>query len=1559
MPDKDFERLVASLIGELLDVQVSVAHSGFQYGGDAGTVGRQGRNLRLECKRYKETTDLNEREILGEIDQALDRDPALEAWILAIPRAIQEQEAQALQKKGLEKGVPTLTLDWQSPGYPSLAALCCVDPRLVGIRVGPLAEQLVHALRPAFEMAIRQLRRDFEAWNIGFAGLRQNSHANIAALWQCPPDCVAALGQDAAGGASGKTIVRSQVQEGLDQWWAGTGQPGGPVVLLGDDGTGKTWAGLAWLTSRLEHLPIVLVMPSAAVGREGPISPTAIKQLLAEKIQELTGGLRPSSHWFQRVERLLNRPETEGPVFLLFWDGLNQAPTVNWRHWLQCLQASSLSSRIRVMTSTRDMHFQTKLDQMKFLLTPPHVIKVGDYLPEEFDRKLALEGLTADELLPDVRALAQRPRMFDLVIRLRKRLDSPGAVTRDRVLWEYGRDEQGVRAGHSFSEREWIDWLRTLARRFRSVNGAGAVSTRDLAEMTRSAELNPDEVFARLSDIVDGRYTSLDCQGLHVFDPAVVAHALGLALLDGLEGVEPEFAVIAEALQHWLDPIAGLDQSAEILRAAVSILVAQGLETNTPLAGALVTKWLQAQNVHEEHRQELIGLASRLVNPLLDTVEHSQGFGFASARTTAIQALRRLPRECGDGLDQILARSRQWMAVGFRGMYSQGSTIPGADDKRIEGFLKRLGRDTSGPLSVLGVPLTLVERQPDQLAMAVPSLLEGFPLAGAQSLFETAAVNFAACQRLPVRPELTWLCLLNQVDPLETTTALRNLGAEVLQRTPEPGIHPDMPKRVAAILLWFTGNETDDVEAADLNPSFDQDSSYQEQYLQNPSRSWFELERRHATLALERTQVVLFKRIEKTKRFWVDPSFEAPQAFLDDFRLALRDLDMSQVDSGLWRTHEDQQFVTLTMVLGRYYPLELARILLEKFNQAPKLSADGRLRRAIAASEQYLLAGPDEAKTAHEWRTGPGVGSRLLPQSRLLLMEIQEQDALQQRETILSAQLEFVSTELNLALKPMAPPVAEAFLARFGENQQSQVRNLVALLLDVPVGQSEVLWSWLSQLAHSDKEKCHGLAFSLLQRSDGPRWGMELWSAGWGWSGKADHWTNHFGSLALIQGCVGIPFTELSSRLAPWLLPYAVSIRGGDPMEAAAAVTLMARVFLGYSGPIPDPGAHLTFEHTPDGHGSCRYSMTPIDPPKESQEELATFRGTLNADAQLEHYRQTQNTVVERIRQASSDGAGLFMAELSANDLIPLLRQAKDSFLGWLEGYEACTATFQRRVLLAEGVYLALCEALLHVDPAVGCRLWSALRITLRMRHQGLARLDEIIHLLFRVPCGPEVTALRMHLLLPGVALSDQNLFEVALAANLNGCGDWLAGVIRNDLASEANWQRRRGLVLSGFTCGNEVRQPDAWPEGVLASDEACLRKRAGRRRYFEACSCHWWQQFLQADDQIAAYAAWSLFLACVDRRAWNLIAAPFPIRPDHRELDRKKEVHLKLNIQELERTMGTHEETTAKTFLGLDPPTSIGLWGGFTSVPGENRIHFPTTVATPSPTGGAAPRCH
>src|SRR5262249_21704054 len=147
-------------------------------------------------------------------------------------------------------------------------------------------------------------------------------------------------------------------------------------------------------------------------------------------------------------------------------------------------------------------------------------------------------------------------------------------------------------------------WLKEIAEKY--LEGVREFSLRTLGETAKRPDLTEGEVYARLSDIVDGRFATRGPSGNLQLTPTVVAHALASALLAHLDTIaQPTFETIESELAGWLDPIAGFDERAEILRAAVSILVERGSTTSNSLAGVLVTAWVQSQNLPDNHGKEL------------------------------------------------------------------------------------------------------------------------------------------------------------------------------------------------------------------------------------------------------------------------------------------------------------------------------------------------------------------------------------------------------------------------------------------------------------------------------------------------------------------------------------------------------------------------------------------------------------------------------------------------------------------------------------------------------------------------------------------------------------------------------------------------------------------------------------------------------------------------------------------------------------------------------------------------------------------------------------------
>ena len=258
-----------------------------------------------------------------------------------------------------------------------------------------------------------------------------------------------------------------------------------------------------------------------------------------------------------------------------------------------------------------------------------------------------------------------------------------------------------------------------------------------------------------------------------------------------------------------------------------------------------------------------------LTGALLDAVEHSDSDTHTSARIWAVNALRAIPRTDSAALTKIVARLRGWFCIVSRDADCNRDIKKSRSDR----LKSRIGIDSSGLIKVLGIDLELVDQDDGVLLDTAPSIIEGFPLTKSLPVFEIAAVVLSIGHHKKCWDGLKWLCLLNEIDPDEMAAALRELSADIRLRTPETGVHADLPARVASLLLWLSGQEQDEDTAVSIDPGLDRSLTYEKDYLPRPSSSFFPLERRHADVTLNDTELPLFRRVQRTKELWLDPSF--------------------------------------------------------------------------------------------------------------------------------------------------------------------------------------------------------------------------------------------------------------------------------------------------------------------------------------------------------------------------------------------------------------------------------------------------------------------------------------------------------------------------------------------------------------------------------------------------------------------------------------------------------------------------------------------------------------
>ena len=1518
-----FEKLVAALIRRLLNVPMPVANPGYQHGADAGPAGQHGRRIHVECKRYSDNTRLNERELLGEFNQALARNKALEAWILVTTREAPHQICESLDQCGERHGVPILILDWRDGEIGPLAALCASSPNLLGEYVTTAASNAARSVRLESGDAIESLKRNLESWCLGFESLRRMSHERLDKIWNNPRESVAVFGQDVSGGSTEKRVKRKSVHDALDHWWRGPARVDAPAVVVGLEGVGKTWATLNWLVETKREQPVILTIPSSAMVGNLGASDTDLKRFLAERLYALTD-VRSPDHWHRRLDHILSRPGHEGPAITVWFDGLNKQPSVSWLNLLQISQAERFAGRIRVIVSTRQDHFEDSLYRLNGLVAPCVPIEVGRYDAEpggELEQMLAYEDPRREDLRPDVLEKARTPGFFDLVVRLREQFGETGRITPHRILWEYGRETLGI----SFGEVDRRDWLKEIARQYHG--GIREYSIRSLTETVKRPDVTEHVVSAHLSEIIDGRVVKASSSGDLDLEPAIVAHALAIELLKHLYRLtSSSLETLESELRLWLDPISGYDQTAEILRAAVSIVIEQG-KGELPVAGVLLTAWLQAQNVTDAHRQEIVGLAPKLPGALLDVVENSDTHDHESARHWAVKSLRAIPRNDCEALEIIVERTRSWMGTVYRDI--DGGRNRSAEQRmwRSDVLLNLIGADSAGPISVVGVPLNLVDRYPWFVKSTVPSILEGFPMRKALPTLEAAATALAAGDHSGCWDALKWLCLMNEVDPEETAEGLRDLSNKILCRIRESGVHSDLQKRVAALLLWLTVSEQDDKVAAELNPEIGRGFNYVRDYLSNPGRSMLTLERRHAPVVLQDSGLAVQSRVKRIGELWLDPTFEPSDDFVSELRGFAANIDVDKLDRTMGPTVNDLNFEETLPALARFAPDLLAKLMRRKLRSLETCPVDSRYWAAISATNQFILSGETEAAAARALRR-KGLendkANETFAASQLLVMEIRNLSGRKQFETLINADLPIILLDFAEVLRPLTPDDMDALIRRFEATSQKQQRDLLELLPLQQVELTDGAWTWVQRFVKHEDDHIAMLAFRILNSADSSRFGRQLLDDEWSWSVQRHHDINHYGTNSLIEASNSLSFFELAPKLAPWRLLETARRRGSIPAEVKLAAMMFDAALPRKSLDDLDPGSNLSIDLSRGGFLPFSYSVTP----HRSQNEVEAMKVAFDPDANLQAHRRAIDTAASRIDEARRSGAVLFQAPLDKRDFEPVIQHAPDYIDRWLDGCSGPTAEFEKRVHLAEGAFLALCETLLSHDPCRGVRLWHALRETLITRYIGATGVDDLLHMVFRVPDSPEVTKLRGEIAeLKHDRTDDLALFNIAIAATYNDKTKWLNEVLQKDRSLPYAWRQARATVWGGFCANNRLPIAEAWPGGELKTTNAFLKYRSGRSMWIEACARHWWKAYLKTPDPASAYAAWVLFVRAADRRIWTWMQQEIDSVSEKDDFYKHKMAHVRLNRDDLKRACKEREKELDRNFLYRKITEGIGPW--------------------------------
>jgi hypothetical protein len=1526
-----FEGLTVRLLERLSGLRFHLARSGNQQGRDARSELPKGGSIAVECKRYGIGNDLNSREVLAELQQAISSIPSLDLWILAATRSIPDQILSELLTFAADKGVDILALDSQADGTGTLDLLCAAFPEVLA-QLCPSSSAILESIlaeirsNGGFDQRLNHLRSKLLSPACGWPTWQEQSHR----IWQdlmCDPlTSRARLGQPLSIlSPEAYSVPRQFIASELDRWWSGSRMT--IFAVTGEEGDGKSWAVAQWLTAHTapavqRDFPPLIFIPSKEAG-----SARSLIDLVEQNLNQHFDGMQ----WRRRLNRWLESPMSrgEGPVAVVVLDGLGERHSpAYWRDLLEGAFDSKYVGLIAVVCTTRARYWKEHFSTLSHIQTT--LVKVAPFSDEELSEALSARKKSLSNYPADLRPLLRKPRYLDLVTRHSHKMVESGDFTVARLVFEDWRDRRSRRDQH-LSEEAFNDLLKQLAVEYR--NGNLPVRGADLTAML-SPEVEPAAVVRELSTggvlVSDG--------GRWKVDESRLSFALGLLLCDYLEKIDEGDVNADDEIASWLEPHTGSDIESAILEYAFLCSVSRGLPGKT--VRNLLLAWISAQNPRSPRGAPLeegitayfpqafdafISVAETIWsedgdNPWAQEV-FLKGFVQWSIRSVEI-AQRMLP---------ILER---WLSMfSVAGPHLLDGPIKSANHQQdIEEKLKSLLGDIAigTSCSLAGYQLLPIkDRLWLRLGRVALSIISQFrdrrPYV--QALVQGVLAN-AVSESGGRADEIKWLIRSSQTR-LESDL---DIHIKVLMSAPSPAC-----QKAAAYLLRYLGSESawtirQSMNLDELFPTPDWVISVRD----NPVESAFTpSSRREIEDYSRRSEMKAWAFIRSAQIFMNEPELSLAGDIKEKLLPCLTTIDPAVIWKGPWRGAEDLRFDEIERVFLRVDPFVIADLINAMCRTVGDRSPQALLSFGYQLGEYDLLL--DDASRealrllllsrAAEFNLSDQTESQIEYQffePVLWLWEGREQlDHILSRSEDAFDNRDFTHSYRGTISEPIPTPASEKEWFR-------------ALYYLGTIGSAVLSSEQLNEACSSLSNVVRGASFRYVWLCSIESELSIEFDRQWQWAADQHDFEQYYGSLLLIRKMARSGPGDWIGRVDPSQRSTALNAASASDedwslylkwldtsLEAMRTFTTSTdaprrRVECGnsertLSGDVrldPEPSQSLRFVAQEAVWGG-RFSEWPPKWP---------------ADPETERLQRTSRYAEMQDENRKAIAAGHFWLQrcfpkIGLDRAIALQPSVVNTWIEQLEHDRALAA-------LAGSFYVSLIEILAERDDwhAAVLRIYRALKSAGGSIHfiDGETQLGLLDIAVFG---ARETDAIRQFWIEQYDSCNrDADLLQLGMLIRKNGAHgslDWLKRHIDGELASEIPYERAKAIALQGFVehdervlgLGNNPGEDVAWIDEV--------RLTARRRMRAEAFAKHWFSRFCTAEALVDAWAAYRLFLLSADRRC--LLWCYDDMRELHVGI--RKEAFFATNIQRLHKALRENEKKLAEEFLNCKVDESLAPW--------------------------------
>lgn len=1481
-----FEGLTTRLCEAATGQRFRLSGAGSQSGQDARAEPGYENNIKVEAKHYRKTS-LDLRELAAELLQAFTADPSLELWVLAASCAVKDQHASQLESYAQVLNLEILVLDVGNDGLPRMAVLMAAFPTVLQNWIDEFAPHvaapgLAGALAEIandgrFAAARAQLLRKLQGTLLGYDDVRERINRKFLDIISDVGNATAAFNQQAAIYSKDiQLISRIGVSDLLVTWWKASSSAVPRAVVLGEEGTGKTWAVLAWLAERVQggSLPIVLPFSAAA---EAISAGDTIATLLPKLLRKWTG-LGDNHFWERRFKKWLAAPDLSQILVLIVVDGLNERPSLNWPSFFAAADDEHWRERVAILATDRPLHWRPNCATAglgNFMEIP-----ISGYTDSELNQALQGKQIDLNQIPHELQKLIRTPRYCDLVTAHFEEMKREGDFTVERLIWLDARTRAQKRRG-ALTESEFIEIIRNLAQQSRQSDALTLSAIQFLLP-------SPDPDRHIYQEIIDGGLL-IQKPGLSpgfVVERTRLVFGLGMLLAEesaiAVQNGKDRLYVESE-IARWFEPHPEMDLKVEICGAALfHSLIA--IDYPRGARRELFLYWLRLRNWHDTAQAAFVDYVVRCPEDFVATAEDvwssDRDLGAAQEFLANAFVKHRDDPRVSPTLKGAIMRWMGFVHPAGEPIFRRIPENEAVSRKEIE---QRAGiAMLPGPVEFCGHHLTIVENDGllrlKRLAFLIMSSGPRVPFVHAMLPW---AVSSAVMGQDVESDVAAWVMRLSDEE----------LDSIVIPKAEQLFGRPEQIARTAGrrLIGLFDPARAEELFESHPDEYYERWKREKERHATDPCLSFYRWSDDECDKCLSREDVPVFQILSRIKERLCDPNFVVPDSLIRRTSGLLL-FDPRTFRTGLQATAESHALDTALPLLASRRPSTISKFVARVLPTLAIRSGMELYAMALWLHEFAQLIPPDQVDdvlaclsrvASSQDESGKTTGA------------VFDQD-ISEAFLVLSAAAKITTDRLFSLL--LNRPSSAHDLLRFepwlGGLSADGVQQAKQVLMAAAEDSRKVRALWflafnqarlddderkhITSLAHSGNRLLKGAVLRFACLANDETLGSLLVNSQFSFATDGKFLDSIWGPSLLVRFASHAPFEALLRRLHPADAGFALTNKPSPDDVKLYASVLDACILWIIDAPDPNvkrlprivanpseqtPAQFPIFEQEDEGRPTKNSDVT-WGAQRSQEMDERSLRDFFDADKFVEEQNRLSRERVQDVFAAWSTDAYNWFGRSFSREALGLVCQSRPELVAkWVE-YICVAGTAFRRAQGRLGSFISqLCSVLLSEKPDLGQKLWSMLR----EENHGPVLFDSMLAA-FRAADSNAASQARQEALAD--CRDDGALSRFAYLAELFGKTSWLLATVQELITQPAVWKRAKGLAIASFS---NVSLDEF--DGIVAranvkgtwigSQIPVLRKNILQNQHAQ----HWYHVCLDAETEEQSWGASRMLLLCGDSR--------------------------------------------------------------------------------------------